>query len=150
MNEGRTTSMNENRGYNLGQTQQRGMWMSKLTNPSTVNFGRRLAQLRKASGYTQQQLADEIGATRRMIAYYESESDHPPANLLIDLARALNTTSDELLGLQPIKTTPVSSRLERQLKQIESLGPKARRQLSQLVDTFIEAEQLKKQAKKES
>ena len=64
--------------------------MSKKINEELSSFGKRLAKLRKAAGYTQQQLADEIGATRRMIAYYESESQHPPANMLVDLAKALN------------------------------------------------------------
>lgn len=51
--------------------------MSKKINEELSRFGKRLANLRKAAGYTQQQLADEIGATRRMIAYYESENHRP-------------------------------------------------------------------------
>jgi len=73
--------------------------MTKHQHPDAVGFGARLARLRKAAGYTQHQLADEIGATRRQIAYYESESEHPPANLLADLARVLNVSTDDLLGL---------------------------------------------------
>lgn len=72
--------------------------MRKHPTPQTQGFGLRLAELRKSAGYTQQELADEIGASRRQIAYYEGESEHPPANLLIDLARALNVSTDALLG----------------------------------------------------
>lgn len=107
-------------------------------------FGTRLAQLRKAAGYTQQQLADEIGASRRQIAYYESESEHPPANLLIDLAQALGTSTDELLGLaidRKRAAPAVSSRLERRLKLIERMPAKPKQQLLGLIDTFIAAEQ---------
>lgn len=64
------------------------------------SFGRRLAELRKAAGFTQKQLADEFGVSRRQIAYYETETGHPPASFLIDLARALNVSTDELLGLK--------------------------------------------------
>ena len=39
-------------------------------------------QLREAAGYTQQELADEVGVSRRMIAYYEGQSTHPPTTLL--------------------------------------------------------------------
>jgi transcriptional regulator with XRE-family HTH domain len=117
--------------------------MSKKINDALSSFGKRLATLRKAAGYTQLQLADEIGATRRMIAYYESESQHPPANMLVDLAKALNVSADALLGIEPIKNVPVSSRLERRIRQIEKLGPKPRKQITQLIDTFVEAEQLK-------
>jgi transcriptional regulator with XRE-family HTH domain len=120
--------------------------MSKKINEALSSFGKRLAQLRKSAGYTQQELADEIGATRRMIAYYESESQHPPANMLVDLASALNVSADALLGIKPVKTAPVSSRLERRIRQIEKLGPRPRQQITQLIDTFVEAEQLKQKA----
>ncbi|WP_349276141.1 MULTISPECIES: helix-turn-helix transcriptional regulator [unclassified Pseudoalteromonas] len=120
--------------------------MAKNTNPQFADFGKRLAQLRKAAGYTQQELADEINSTRRVIAYYETESDQPPANILADLARALGSSTDALLGLTEQQTPKLSSRLERRLKKMETLTPKAKRQLVQLIDTFIEAEQLKKQA----
>jgi transcriptional regulator with XRE-family HTH domain len=120
--------------------------MPKKINEDLSRFGKRLAKLRKVAGYTQQQLANEIGATRRMIAYYESESQHPPANMLADLARALNVSADALLGIKPIETTPISSRLERRIRQIEKLGPKPRQQITQLIDTFVEAERLKQKA----
>ena len=120
--------------------------MSKKMNEALTGFGKRLATLRKAAGYTQQQLADEIGVTRRMIAYYESESQHPPANMLVDLTRALNVSADALLGIEPVETPPISSRLERRIRQIEKLSPKPRQQITQLIDTFVEAEQLKQKA----
>lgn len=85
-------------------------------------------------------------ASPRRIAYYEGESNHPPTNPLARIAQALNVSTDELLGLQEINATPkVTNRLERRLKRIESLNPKAKQQLTQLIDTFIEAEQLRQQ-----
>jgi len=138
--------MNEIRVYTIEHTPPRNLCMSKKINAGLSSFGKRLAQLRKAAGYTQQQLADEINATRRMIAYYESESQHPPANMLVDLSKALNISADALLGIVPVESTPVSSRLERRIRQIEKLGPKPRQQITQLIDTFVEAEQLKQKA----
>lgn len=122
--------------------------MSKLTNQQLANFGKRLAAMRKAAGYTQQQLAEEIGVTRRMIAYYEAESEHPPtASVLVDLANALGTSVDALLGIKAPAGPQLGRRLQRRLQQIETLGPKPRKQIMQLLDTFLEAEQLKQQAK---
>lgn len=89
--------------------------MPKYTSKNMANFGKHLAQLRKDAGYTQQELADEIESSRRVIAYYETESTHPPANLLVDLAKALNITTDELLGVKPIKQKAES---RKQLNQI--------------------------------
>lgn len=122
--------------------------MPRHSRPERTGFGPQLAALRKAAGYTQQELAEEIGVSRRVIAYYEAESQHPPAALLVDLARALNVSTDILLGVAetPRRTTKASSRLERRLKRIETLEPRARRQLVQLIDTFIEAEEIKKRA----
>ncbi len=125
--------------------------MPKRSAPQSVGFGARLAQLRKTAGYTQQQLADDIGATRRQIAYYESESEHPPANLLAGLARALNVSIDDLLGssmaTRSIKPNPISPRLERRMRQIETLTPKSKQQLLGLIDTFIAAERSRHGAK---
>ena len=120
---------------------------SRMT--STQPFGARLALLRRAAGLTQQQLAERIGVSRRVVAYYETESAHPPATLLVDLARELDTSSDELLGLTQAnrrKPTSICPVLERRIKQIESLEPKSRRQLLGLIDTFIAAEQVKRKA----
>jgi transcriptional regulator with XRE-family HTH domain len=116
--------------------------MTKYTNPEAEPFSRRLAQRRRAAGYTQEQLATELGISRRRVAYYEAESDHPPASLLTDLARVLDTSTDELLGNAPrrrMQPAPLSPRLERRLRQIERLGPKPKQQLLSLIDTFIAA-----------
>ncbi len=120
--------------------------MTKYAHAQGQGFGPRLASLRKAAGFTQHQLAEELGISRRRIAYYESESEHPPANLLADLARVLNVSTDQLLTDAPVKRqakATLSPRLERRLKQIERLSPKSKQQLLTIIDTFIQAEALK-------
>ena len=135
--------MNENRVYSLGRPHTGPATMPKHAIAQTQGFGERLAQLRKTAGYTQQQLADEIGASRRQVAYYEGETEHPPAGLLIALAQALNVTTDELLGVRsPRKTPTVSTRLERRLRLIERMPPKPKQQLIGLIDTFLAAERM--------
>ena len=121
--------------------------MPKREKRTLVDFGSKLTQLRKEAGLTQLELADEIGVSRRMIAYYEGESQHPPASLLPDLAQVLGVTTDELLGVAPLqrKSPSPSNRLLRRLQQIEKLKARERRQLLRIVDTFLENERLKKQ-----
>ena len=63
---------------------------------SIKNFGKRLSDLRKQRGFTQQKLADLVKVSRRVIAYYEGETNYPPTHLLVPLAKALNVTTDEL------------------------------------------------------
>ena len=74
------------------------------------------------------------------------ESQHPPANMLVDLAQSMYITTDALLGITLTEATPLSSRLKRRIKQIEILGPKPRQQITQLIDTFVETKQLKQKA----
>lgn len=122
--------------------------MSKTKNEALMNFGQRLAELRKVAGYTQVELAEELGISRRIIAYYEAEADYPPSHLLPEIAKALKITTDELLGHAPIKKAPRprNTRLARRLEQIEQLGVKEKRQVLQFIDTVIEREKWKKKA----
>lgn len=110
-------------------------------------FGERLAQLRKRAGYTQVELAEELGTSQRMIAYYEG-SAAPPTAMLPKIAQALNVSVDALLGTGPVKKQPKpkNTRLQRRLQEIEKLDAKQRRQILQLLDTFIERERFKKKA----
>jgi transcriptional regulator with XRE-family HTH domain len=111
-------------------------------------FGTRLSRLRKKAGYSQTELAAELGISKRMVAYYERETEHPPTTLLPDLTRVLGVTADELLGIAPVQrdTKPTDTRLWRRLKQVERLSARERRQLVQLIDAFLERSRLKERA----
>lgn len=123
--------------------------MPKQKTPEATSFGERLVGLRKAAALTQQQLADEVGVSRRMIAYYEGQSEHPPTTLLPALTRALNVSADALLGLEPVAKRNgrmPDNRMQRRLQQLANLPPEERRQIMQLLDAFIERGQLKRRA----
>jgi transcriptional regulator with XRE-family HTH domain len=110
----------------------------------TSDFGARLTQLRKAANYTQVELAQALRTTQRMIAYYESRAEKAPAAFLPQLAEALGVSADELLGIKPLrKGKKPDTRLQRRLQRIEQLDAKARRQITLLLDTFLEREELK-------
>lgn len=112
----------------------------------TTDFGARLTALRKAAGFTQVELAAELGTTQRMIAYYESRAEKAPAALLPKMAAVLGVSADELLGIRPMrKVRKPDTQMQRRLQRIEKLDPKARRQIIQLLDAFIEREELKQQ-----
>jgi transcriptional regulator with XRE-family HTH domain len=102
-----------------------------------------MAEYRKKAGLSQRELAEEIGISRRMVAYYEGETSHPPAGIVPQLARVLGITPEELLG-SPSSTSPVQrppdSSLWRRFKQIEKLSPKERRQILQLIETLVAKE----------
>ncbi|MBI3148462.1 MAG: helix-turn-helix transcriptional regulator [Betaproteobacteria bacterium] len=123
--------------------------MPKRKTEVMESFGPRLARLRKAAGYTQVELAAELSITQRMVAYYEAPEANPPAHLLPRLTQALGISVDVLLGLaHPRRPKKLAvNRLERQLIEIEKLDPKAKRQITQLLDTFIEREKLKQRVR---
>jgi transcriptional regulator with XRE-family HTH domain len=112
-----------------------------------AGVGARLAQLRKSAGYTQQELAEAVNTTQRMISYYETQAEPPPSALLPELARVLGVSVDQLLGLEPLKKSRLpDSRVLRRLQQIEALEPAEKRQVLQVLDAFIERGKLKKKA----
>lgn len=116
----------------------------KRKNSQDEGFGAQLSRLRKEAGYTQQELAQEIGVSRRMIAYYARETERPLTTLLPALAEALGVTTEALLGVAALeKTAKPDRRLRRRMQHIERMNPREKRQVLQLIDAFIEREQLR-------
>ena len=112
------------------------------------HFGARLAKRRRAAGYSQRELAGEIGISARMIAYYETHTEPPPSYVLPPLAKALDVSLEELLGVKPMKNEkakPKRDRLWRRFKQVETLSPQDRRQIAQFIDMALERARLKEQ-----
>jgi transcriptional regulator with XRE-family HTH domain len=111
------------------------------------SFNERLAALRKAAGFTQVELAAELGISQRMMAYYESPAATPPAQLLPAIAQVLSVSIDDLYGRSAPKKRLAKlegdSRLRRRLLAIEKLGTAEKRQVLQLIDAFIERGQLR-------
>lgn len=103
-------------------------------------FGRRMARLRKHAGYSQVGFAKEIGISPRMVAYYEVQTDRPPAHLLAVIAKALGVSADQLLGLEevPKRKPPINQQLLRTLKKIETLPPRDQGPLLRMIEGYIQ------------
>lgn len=121
--------------------------MLAMKRPSTVKgFGKRLAELRRSAGITQVQLGESVGVSARVIAYYEGETDYPPAHLIEPFAKALGVSIDEILGMKASKehAGKTSLRLMRRMRKIEELPPSQQKTLLRTIDTFLEMEKFKK------
>lgn len=120
---------------------QPGAPAMKVRSKTTEGFGARLAALRGTRGLSQEELAQAAGVSRRVIAYYEAESDQPPGALLVDLAKALKISADELLGLKAAteKTPPRTARLRKRLQLVEQLPAADQRTVLKLVEALAEA-----------
>jgi hypothetical protein len=70
----------------------------------------------------------------------------PPAHLLPQMTAALGVSADVLLGLDTPRSPKriATNRLERRLLEIDKLDAKTKRQITQLLDSLIEGEKLKR------
>lgn len=139
----------ENRPYTASMRVEPGTATSRrgIRGDEEEPFGERMARLRKVAGYSQRSLARELGVSHRVIAYYEAESAHVPADLLPAIADALGVTSDQLLGRDAVtsRKRPENRQLVRKLRQVEALPPPERRQVVQLIDALLERHALRRQ-----
>jgi transcriptional regulator with XRE-family HTH domain len=108
-------------------------------------FGERLAELRADRGITQGQLADMIGSSQRAISGYETVAEYPPTAVVVELAKVLKVSADELLGLKPLSKTarskedPEVRRLWKKFQQVLQLPEKDRRAVIRLVNSLVSA-----------
>lgn len=63
-------------------------------------FGKRLQSILQSRGVTQKELAARIGTTEATICRYVTGDREPKADMLANIATALHTTSDYLLGIE--------------------------------------------------
>jgi len=70
----------------------------------TETLGNRLSKILEQNGMKQKELADEIGTTEVTIHRYIKDKRVPRADTIVNIAKALHTTTDELLGLEKEQT----------------------------------------------
>lgn len=75
----------------------------------TVEIGDRLAGLRKAHGYSQEELADKIGVSRQAVSKWERTESSPDTDNLIALANLYGVSLDELVGINADVDTSYAS-----------------------------------------
>lgn len=73
-----------------------------------VDFGNKLKTLRLAKKYTQAQLAQKLGLTKSVISAYETGLRLPSYDVLINIAKIFNVSTDYLLGFEQRDTVDLS------------------------------------------
>jgi transcriptional regulator with XRE-family HTH domain len=63
----------------------------------------KIAELRKAKGIGQQDLADVLGVSFQSVSKWETGTTMPDITLLPGIAEYFNVSVDELLGLKPLR-----------------------------------------------
>jgi transcriptional regulator with XRE-family HTH domain len=120
-----------------------GTTMPRKVRPTSA-FGERLADLRAERGITQAQLAAMIGSSQRAISAYETVAEYPPTPVVVELAKVLKVSTDELLGVKPLRAAraaedPEVRRLWKKFQQVLALPEKDRRAVIRLVNSLVSA-----------
>ena len=102
-------------------------------------FGERLAALRKAHGLTQPKMAEKLGVSPAMLAYYERKATNPTAEFVKKAAEVLNTSADDLLDREakPLRKSGPPSQLEQRLQAIRQLPREKQKLVLQFLDSFL-------------
>ena len=107
-----------------------------------MNFGKRLADIRKERGLTQQALGELVGMHGVQIHRYESGNTFPTYEGIRKLAVGLNISSDALL-FDKDERGP-SDNLRLQFEAISQFDEAERRMITEILDSLI----LKREAKR--
>jgi len=113
------------------------------------NFGSMLADLRRDRGFTQVELAKSIGVSQRMLAYYERHAKRPPLEKLHAIAKVLDISADELLGMKPVKKqagAPKDAYLRRKFQLVGQLPKDDQKVLVKMIDALTAKNQLQRKA----
>lgn len=62
----------------------------------------RIPELRKASGWSQVEVAKRLGVTKQTVSNWENGNIQPSIEMLVRLAKLFNISTDYLLGLDGV------------------------------------------------
>lgn len=105
-------------------------------------LGQRLIRLRKERGYTQSEIAEQMGITQKLVSDYELDKLRPHPEMTIRFALAYKVTTDEILGIKhskPSNESKTSPKILRRLKKIEALPLSQQKFILKTIDSLIKA-----------
>ncbi len=100
-----------------------------------LNIGERISELRKKNGWSQNELAKKVEASRDIIGKYERNDNSPSIEMALKLAKIFNVSVDFLLGEG--KYSSYDKEMLRRLEDIENLDQDTKHMLFKVVDTFL-------------
>ena len=105
-----------------------------------TSIGARIASLRKERGLTQKELAERLAVTQPVVSDYEHDVIRIPADVVVAIAKVLDVSADELLGLKREARSAAgvkNRRLSRRLQAIDTLPKRDQEALLRTIDAFI-------------
>ena len=104
------------------------------------NLGKRVVELRKKKGFSQSDLAKQVGISYAQIGRYETKGAQPPAEVLKKIADALDTTVDYLINGdtdEKALSTLKDAELLQQFRAVEQMDEEDKVTVKKLIDAFI-------------
>ncbi len=103
-------------------------------------LGNRIIELRKAKNWSQSQLADKVGVSYAQIGRYETKGAQPPAEVLKNIANALDSTVDYLVngGTEDKANASLNdAEVIRYFKEVDTLPAEDKTALIRVIAGFI-------------
>jgi len=106
-----------------------------------MSIGKRIAQIRKLRGFSQDALAQAMGVSRKQITDYETGKAHLNDEMVIRLALTLKVPTDELLGLKALHSEKDQPplRLTRRIRELTRLPEAKKKAILKTLDDLIRA-----------
>jgi len=83
-----------------------------------------------------------------MVSHYECEIENPAAEMVVKLAQALHVTTDELLGVKPVRridedpaSDPTLRRYLKRVRALAALPERDQKSVLRMLDNTIRAHQ---------
>ena len=106
------------------------------------DLGNRIAQAREAVGLAQIQLAHKMGVTQQVVASWERKATAIRSDTLIKMAKILNVSSDELLGVEPPKRVGPSGRVRQIFESVSKLSRRQQQKIIEVVEALVSSQKI--------
>jgi len=101
--------------------------------PFAIELGARIKKLREGLGLSQRALAARLGVSNAALAQYEIGARSPSNEVLLQIARGLGTSVDQLLGAVDKPEIFVDKEIVEAFEQFSELKPHDRRVVIELI-----------------
>jgi len=105
-------------------------------------LSKNITRIRKAKGFTQEQLAVATKLSKRMIAHYETNLTNPPIFNILAIADALDVSILELLGISKTGNlelfNDIDMRTMKKILLISKLQKKDRATIYNMIDALLD------------
>lgn len=104
---------------------------------ATVLFGRRIKELRKIRGLSQEQLGEQIGIDQKHMSKIELGKSYPSLDRLMRITEVLNVPLPTLFEFGHLNTAP--ERAQRVEETLQKLAEKDQQIIFRIVNAFLES-----------